>query len=215
MATGDSAVPHAPHSPHAEVLSSASRVLPAELDRLPPPALAELAASLGCDEASLQHFLTESCAPGLLHPPGDALPKLDERSSAEEVRMLAELYWRCSVALVQMPEGALASLARHHVDLAPFLASPEASAPERRMALVRAVLPRFAMVCTTREEAEEAERRKAEIKKLKEEAAREEEVGSAAAQTPPPQEATEPAPRSARPTGPAPRPSSPESGVLV
>lgn len=79
--------------------------------------------------------------------------------------MVADLYWRCSLAVVQMPLASLRSLASHHPDLTPHLA-PEGAGREveERIPLVRAVLPRFSMACTTREEKETAERLRAEAK---------------------------------------------------
>ena len=43
----------------------------------------------------------------LFEPLGDCTPKTTAQSSEEEVRTLAELYWRCSIALYQMPLASL------------------------------------------------------------------------------------------------------------
>ena len=142
------------------VLRSATTVLPAELSRVPKEGMA---ASIGCTAENLEQFLIESYIEPLLQPLGDATPKLTDASSEQEAGMLSELYWRCAVAVTAMPLVALKGLTRHHADLAPFLAADDAPEPEQRLALVRAILPRFSMVCTTREEAEAAERRKLEI----------------------------------------------------
>ena len=152
---------------HREVvLRSAATVLPTELSRARKEAVAE---SIGCTADGLEAFLIESYIEPLLQPFGDAMPKLTDASSEQDASMLSDLYWRCAVAVTMMPLGALKGLARHHEDLTPFLAAADAPEPEQRLALVRAILPRFSMVCTTRAEAEAAERRKLEIQERRRE----------------------------------------------
>ena len=144
----------------ALVLEVAAETLPAELQRLGPAGEAALAQQYDCTVAALPLAYAEALRGPLLSPPGDATTKLQPSLPEVDLRSLAALYWRCSVAVQQMPLAALASLARHHEDIQPLL--PPASAPEaeRRHALVRAVLPRFAMTCVTRADAEAAAKRK-------------------------------------------------------
>ena len=103
---------------------------------------AAVAANCACPVEQLQSFLIESFLELLLAPLGDATPKLTDASTAQEVAMQSELYWRCAGAVVQMPLGALKGLVRHHADLSPFLAADDAPEPEQRIALVRAILVR-------------------------------------------------------------------------
>ena len=81
--------------------------------------------------------------------------------------MHADLYWRCAVAVLLMPLASLEALARHHADLRPHLAPETDPEAERHATLVKCILPRFAMVCSTHEELEAAAKRKVELEKLK------------------------------------------------
>ena len=81
--------------------------------------------------------------------------------------MHADLYWRCAVAVLLMPRPSLEALARHHADLRPHLAPDTAPEAQRHATLVRCVLPRFAMVCSTHEELEAAAKRKKDVEALK------------------------------------------------
>lgn len=169
-------------------LTVAAAVLPRELDRVHPAQQQELAelcaagatASSSSESESLAVALGESFVQFLLHPPGDATPMISSALPETEVQALAELYWRCLVAVALMPTPALESLAKHHKDLtAGHLAqgptTDDATAPTtpRRRLLVEAVLPRFSMVCTSREDAEAAARRRVEIEEMKKQAAAE------------------------------------------
>jgi len=103
------------------VLQSAARILPTELSVLGDSA-SGLAADLGCGSVEgLQEFFITHFADALLNPPGEAMSKLTGASSEHDVAMLADLYWRCAVAVCQMPLAALKNLARHHSDLGPPL----------------------------------------------------------------------------------------------
>ena len=160
-------------SQEAAALAVATERLPFELARLDAKALELLArvCSAPSDEpeALVSPFAKFHLGP-FLRPLGDCKPKVTAESSDDETRSLAELYWRCSVALYQMPLAALQALASHHSDLATHLEPKDAEPDVQRIPLVLALLPRFSMVCTTREEAEAAVRRRAEIDKLKAEA---------------------------------------------
>ena len=83
-----------------------------------------------------------------------------------------------------MPLAALRALASHHADLSVHLAPADAPEPEARASLVAALLPRFAMTCTTRDEADADARRREETRRAKAEAAAadaRESMGAAAA----------------------------------
>lgn len=152
--------------------SVAAEVLPRELERLSTDELATLQSLCSEDEQTmLVDALASSFVTFLLVPPGDATSKLSAALPEPEKLALAELYWRCIVAVALMPEPSLENLARHHPDLQKgHLAkgySETASTVPRRRLLVEAILPRFAMTCTTREDAEASERRKKEIAEMK------------------------------------------------
>ena len=122
------------------VLASAAEVLTAELRRLPEESVATIASDCAFEVTNVQDQLIALCLEPLLSPLGDATTKLSDASSEHEIRMVADLYWRCCVAVAQMPLAVLQGLARHHTDLMPFLAAPDASVHEQRRALVRAIL---------------------------------------------------------------------------
>ena len=156
----------------AFAMSVAAEVLPRELERLSTDELATLQSLCSEDEQTmLVDALASSFVTFLLVPPGDATSKLSAALPEPEKLALAELYWRCIVAVALMPEPSLENLARHHPDLQKgHLAkgySETASTVPRRRLLVEAILPRFAMTCTTREDAEASERRKKEIAEMK------------------------------------------------
>jgi hypothetical protein len=172
--------PAAGHSALQEfALDCANVVLNRELAMLPAAALHRLetewcattttAMSSSTDGAGarIARALASALVAPLLAPPGAATPKLTEATPSMEAAAHCELYWRCAVAVVCMPTASLAMLARHHADLQPYLAPADAPEAERHMALVRAVLPRFSMVCTTREEAAAAAKRKEEIEAMR------------------------------------------------
>ena len=159
-------------------LEIAAETLPRELERVGSDGLKTLAEVCAMtDDAAISmttvgSALADQLVPHLLAPPGeDVTPKLHDGTDPAEARAIAELYWRCAVAVGLMPSVALEALARHHKDLTAYLGEPDA--PTRRSLLVRGLLPRFAMVCTTREEAEAAERRREEIEKMKQAASAE------------------------------------------
>ena len=172
-------------------LRVAAEALPRELERVSASDAADLLELCGAGSEERQHTtlaasLADSFIGCLLSPPGDATPKLTVDTPQAEAHALAEIYWRCLVAVALMPTPALESLARHHADLqagylAPLLNSvasnndsgSTASTVSRRRLLVEAVLPRFSMTCTTQEEAEAAERRRNEIEAMKKQAAAE------------------------------------------
>ena len=156
----------------AFAMSVAAEVLPRELERLSTDELATLQSLCSEDEQTmLVDALASSFVTFLLVPPGDATSKLSAALPEPEKLALAELYWRCIVAVALMPEPSLENLARHHPDLQKgHLAkgySETASTVPRRRLLVEAILPRFAMTCTTHEDAEASERRKKEIAEMK------------------------------------------------
>lgn len=124
------------------------------------------------DVESLARAIAQALVEPFLHPPG-AVPKVTVSTPEHERAMHADLYWRCSLAVLLMPITSLNALARHHVDLKPSLAPDSAPEDERHAALVRCILPRFSMVCSTKEEIEEAARRKAELEALREQRTRE------------------------------------------
>lgn len=169
----------------AFALSVAAEVLPREIERVSAGELATLQSLCSEDEQTmLVDALASSFVTFLLVPPGDATSKLIAALPEPEKFGLAELYWRCIVAVALMPEASLENLARHHPDLQKgHLAKGDgetASTVPRRRLLVEAILPRFAMTCTTREDAEAAERRKKEIAEMKAAAAAEEAAEAAA-----------------------------------
>jgi hypothetical protein len=169
----------------AFALSVAAEVLPREIERLSAGELATLQSLCSEDEQTmLVDALASSFVTFLLVPPGDATSKLSAALPEPEKFGLAELYWRCIVAVALMPEASLENLARHHPDLQKGHLcrgdGESASTVPRRRLLVEAILPRFAMTCTTREDAEAAERRKKEIAEMKAAAAAEEAAEAAA-----------------------------------
>lgn len=169
----------------AFALSVAAEVLPREIERLSAGELATLQSLCSEDEQTmLVDALASSFVTFLLVPPGDATSKLSAALPEPEKFGLAELYWRCIVAVALMPEASLENLARHHPDLQKGHlcrgTCETASTVPRRRLLVEAILPRFAMTCTTREDAEAAERRKKEIAEMKAAAAAEEAAEAAA-----------------------------------
>ena len=170
----------------AFALSVAAEVLPREIERLSAGELATLQSLCSEDEQTmLVDALASSFVTFLLVPPGDATSKLSAALPEPEKFGLAELYWRCIVAVALMPEASLENLARHHPDLQKGHLcrggdGETASTVPRRRLLVEAILPRFAMTCTTREDAEAAERRKKEMAEMTAAAAAEEAAEAAA-----------------------------------
>ena len=154
-------------------LESARATLPGEFARIGGTSASELAAYAGGDgdDALVETFAAKFLPP--LLSPINAQPKLTDDTPPAEARALADLYWRCAVAMHMMPLPSLSALVMHHADLRAHLARNEAPEAERRASLVYAMLPRFAQVCTTAEDRENAARRKAELEKMKEEARRE------------------------------------------
>ena len=155
-------------------LESARATLPGEFARIGGTSASELAAYAGDNDDN--DALVETFAAKFLPPllsPINAQPKLTADTPPAEARALADLYWRCAVAMHMMPLPSLSALVMHHADLRAHLAANEAPEAERRASLVYAMLPRFAQVCTTAEDRENAARRKAELEKMKEEARRE------------------------------------------
>jgi len=137
------------------------------------PSEAEAVAALCCAEASdgLAPTLASWLLPSLLEPPGAATSNFIGAKDELAARGVAELYWRCATNVCLMDLDTLRHLACHHSDLK--LPPDDAPDLERRRALVLAVLPRFSMACTTREQAEDVARRRAEIAKLRREVAEE------------------------------------------
>jgi len=154
----------------AIALARAEQILPVELLRTPPPSRARLAdlwgAGNGRDEA-LPRSIANALVSPLLQPLGTATSKIVESTPDADAAAHADLYWRCAIAVSLMAPAAVEGIARHHADLAAHLLPASAPADDRQRALVRAVLPRFAMVCTTAEEARAAEKRRAEIEAIK------------------------------------------------
>ena len=153
-------------------LESARATLPGEFARIGGTSASELAAYAGDGDDALVETFAAKFLPALLSPI-NAQPKLTDDTPPAEARALADLYWRCAVAMHMMPLPSLSALVMHHADLRAHLAPNEAPEAERRASLVYAMLPRFAQVCTTAEDRENAARRKAELEKMKEEARRE------------------------------------------
>jgi hypothetical protein len=159
----------------AFALSVAASVLPHELVQRVGPAEAAQLSALCCspacadNEEALANALASAFVTFLLQPPGDATPKLHGETPDDVARNVAAMYWRCLVHVALMPTPALESLARHHKDLqSGHLAVSESSdASSRRRRLVEAILPRFSMACTTREEEALAAKRRVEIEEMK------------------------------------------------
>ena len=89
----------------AFAMSVAAEVLPRELERLSTDELATLQSLCSEDEQTmLVDALASSFVTFLLVPPGDATSKLSAALPEPEKLALAELYWRCIVAVALMPE---------------------------------------------------------------------------------------------------------------
>ena len=149
-------------------------MLPRELSAVPPQSLARLEqtysmpAANGSDEPlPMWKTLADVFVDVLLNPLGDAESKLKSGASESDNAIHCDLFWRCCIAVSLMPLQSLTALARHHADLKPHLAPDDAPEAERCRRLVLGVLPRFAMVCSTREEREAAAKRRVEIEELK------------------------------------------------
>jgi hypothetical protein len=153
----------------------AAEVLPRELGRFGEADRAQVSAlwppSPECE--TVEDALAAALSSVLLDPPGDATSKLQCGMEEVEARAVAELFWRCAAAVCLMPKTSLVALARHHEDLQAHLDGAEGDELARHRVLIKAVLPRFAMSCTSRAEAEAAERRREEVAELKRQAAAE------------------------------------------
>ena len=155
-----------PNHPLLEVVrESAAVTLPGELARLG-PGVSAVADAHGATPDTLVERLTDLYVEPLLNPLGTATPKLTASTPATDARAMADLYWRCLIAMQMMPLASFKALARHHNDLQAHL--PEAGDDERR-GYITALLPRFAMTCITEEEAAAAAERRKELDKIKEE----------------------------------------------
>ena len=148
--------------------ASAAATLPLELMRLG-AGKEELAVQYGTSTDDLATVLTDRFLEGLLNPLGSAAPKLTASTAASEGRIIADLYWRCLVAMHMMPLASLKALAKHHTDLRHHLPPEDAEEATQRIALVTALLPRFSMACVTPEEAEAAAKRREEIEAIQKE----------------------------------------------
>ena len=147
-------------------------MLPRELSAVPPQSLARLEQTYSMPAANgsnepLWKTLADVFVDVLLNPLGDAESKLKSGASESDNAIHCDLFWRCCIAVSLMPLQSLTALARHHADLKPHLAPDDAPEAERCRRLVLGVLPRFAMVCSTREEREAAAKRRVEIEELK------------------------------------------------
>ena len=162
-------------------LSRAEQMLPAELQRTPQASRARLTDlwtgnTIGAGkDGQLWRSIADALLEPLLRPLGNATSKLTDATPDADAAMHADLYWRCAIAVSLMPTAALEGIARHHADLTAHLLPEASPANERQRALVRAVLPRFTMVCTTADEARAAEKRRAEIEAIKRERQHDEE----------------------------------------
>ena len=147
------------------VRESAAATLPGELARLG-PGVGAVAEAHGATPDTLVEKLTDLYIEPLLNPLGTAKPKLTASTPTTDARAMADLYWRCLVAMQMMPLASFKALARHHSDLQAHL--PAAGDDERR-GYVTALLPRFAMTCITEEEAAAAAERRKELDEIKKE----------------------------------------------
>jgi hypothetical protein len=79
--------------------TSAAEVLPLELERLGSEGQRELAVRYDTSPDELVGVLTDRHIDGLLNPIGTAIPKLQVTTPASEGRIIADLYWRCCIAM--------------------------------------------------------------------------------------------------------------------
>ena len=79
--------------------TAAAETLPLELERLGAEGQRELAARYETSPDKLVGVLTDRHLDGLLNPLGTATPKLQATTPASEGRIIADLYWRCCVAM--------------------------------------------------------------------------------------------------------------------
>eukprot|EP00964_Phaeocystis_antarctica_P019771 scaffold10913_cov60-Phaeocystis_antarctica.AAC.1 len=79
--------------------TAAAETLPLELERLGAEGQRELAARYETSPDKLVGVLTDRHIDGLLNPLGTATPKLQATTPASEGRIVADLYWRCCVAM--------------------------------------------------------------------------------------------------------------------
>ena len=98
----------------AYALRVAAEVLPRELEHVTSSDAATLQSLCSDEEPTLAAMLASSFVTFLLSPPGDATSKLTSTLPESEGRGLAELYWRCLVAVALMPEPVLENLASHY-----------------------------------------------------------------------------------------------------
>ena len=79
--------------------TAAAETLPLELERLGAEGQRELAVRYETSPDKLVGVLTDRHLDGLLNPLGTATPKLQATTPASEGRIIADLYWRCCVAM--------------------------------------------------------------------------------------------------------------------
>ena len=79
--------------------TAAAEGLPLELERLGSGGQRELAVRYETSPDELVGVLTERHIDGLLNPLGTATSKLQVTTPASEGRIIADLYWRCCIAM--------------------------------------------------------------------------------------------------------------------
>jgi len=79
--------------------AAAAEGLPLELERLGSEGQRELAVRYETSPDELVGVLTERHIDGLLNPLGTATSKLQVTTPASEGRIIADLYWRCCIAM--------------------------------------------------------------------------------------------------------------------
>ena len=79
--------------------TAAAETLPLELERLGAEGQRELAVRYETSPDKLVGVLTDRHLDGLLNPLGTATPKLQATTPASEGRIIADLYWRCCIAM--------------------------------------------------------------------------------------------------------------------
>ena len=93
--------------------TAAAEGLPLELERLGSGGQRELAGRYETSPDELVGVLTERHVDGLLNPLGTATSKLQVTTPASEGRIIADLYWRCCIAM-QMSAFCKSNRARLH-----------------------------------------------------------------------------------------------------
>ena len=78
---------------------AAAETLPLELERLGSEGQRELSVRYETTPDELVGVLTDRHIDGLLNPLGTATPKLQVTTPASEGRIIADLYWRCCIAM--------------------------------------------------------------------------------------------------------------------